>query len=225
MIITIDGPSASGKSTLARTLAQEYQALYVDSGMLFRAVGYILMNHCGYNLEQLADVDQTRVRDCTNPDKLQYLYKDSQIRLLWRGQDITSSLKSPEIDRAASLLGANPQVREGILTYIHILSHGHDVVADGRDMGTVVFPHAEHKFYVTAMLAERARRWRIFQKNRGNSYTQEEAEQEIAERDQRDETRAIAPLRKPIDAQEIDTTMLTPEQTLQRVQQLLQGSD
>lgn len=200
MIITIDGPVASGKSTIARKLAQKLDFWYLNTGLMFRAVAYLL-----YTKNQtLGLTDLTYTYSPENG--AQMLYKDS---------NITPFLKSPDMDQLASQVATQPKVRTLLLTYQQQLAQEHNVVAEGRDTGTVVFPQAEYKFFITASVEERAKRWQAFQHSQGKEYSFEESIAEVTKRDARDKERALAPLVVPEGAQVIDTTNMTIEQAVE----------
>ena len=214
--ITIDGPVASGKSTIARMLAKNLGYYYVYSGALYRALAYLLIHTKGYSHEQLHHPEMSDVLECLNPMRFQYTYDpESQERVFFDAYDITPFLKESSIDQGASIVSTNPQVRDEINKLIRLIAQKSDVVVDGRDAGTVIFPDASKKFYLTASLDVRARRWQDVQKKLGNVYTHEQALQLLSERDQRDQGRKIAPLMIPGDAMVIDNSGLDIEQTLE----------
>ena len=204
MIITIDGPTASGKSTIARTLAEELHFYYVSSGILFRAVAYALLQD-GHTYSEFATLTTKDIKNYLH--ELSYHYSaDEKEQVLLANKNITLHLKTPEIDRGASIVALNRNVRKLLLMLQQKIAHEHNVVVEGRDSGSVVFAHADIKFFVTASEHERARRWQADQKKKGNAFTLKKSVQEIKERDMRDATREIAPLIIPKDAICIDTT-------------------
>jgi cytidylate kinase len=214
MIITIDGPTASGKSTLARAVAQKLGFYYVYSGLLFRALAYILMRDKGYTLASIAHPHAADVDYALDPAFFSYSYSDGKEHILFHEENITSLLKTNDIDAAASIISTDPSVRQCILEVQRAVAREHSVVADGRDAGSVVFPHAEYKFFVTASLSERARRWILDQAKQGRTFTPEQAQEQLEERDHRDSTRVHAPLIIPAGAQIIDTTTLSKDEAL-----------
>ncbi len=146
MIVTIDGPTASGKSTVARLLAEQLAGLYINSGLLFRAVGYAI--RCkGLSPEE--DFSEQEIENFVNA--INYSSTPEGIQIAYQGTIITPHLKTALIDKYASVLGTNKKIREALTTYQQKLARSQDiVVADGRDAGTVVFPDAELKFFLTA---------------------------------------------------------------------------
>jgi cytidylate kinase len=212
MIITIDGPTASGKSTIARALAEELNFYYISSGILFRAVAYALL-HDGHTYDEFATLATKDIKKYLH--ELSYHYSAGQKeQVLLMKENITPYLKTPEIDRGASIIALNRNVRKLLLMLQKKIAQKHDVVVEGRDSGSVVFAHADIKFFVTASEQERARRWQADQKKKGNAFTLKESLQEIKERDVRDATREIAPLVIPQDAICIDTTNMSLQEVI-----------
>ncbi len=211
MIITIDGPTASGKSTLAWLLAQEKGFFYINSGLLFRALSYTalkknIVDHLNtYTEHELVDL----FTNC-----ISYRSEESGPVILYGTTEITHLLKTASIDKVASQIATLPLVRQAILEYQRSLARDRDVVADGRDCGTVIFPDAEFKFFVTASLQVRAARWQHDQHIQGRVFTLEEAEKILHERDQRDTRRSIAPLKPADDGYILDTSNMTIQEAL-----------
>lgn len=199
MIITIDGPAASGKSTVAQALAKKINFQYLNSGFIYRAVAYIV-------LTEKFDLTQDNINDLAN--HIQYIYDNNQVKVYYKNLDITSQLKTPIIDEKASKLSTNLCVRKFLLEFQRQFAANKNIVVEGRDSGTAVFPNAEYKFFLTANLSVRASRWQRDQLKRGFNYTQEESEMAIKERDMRDANREIAPLKIPDDACVVDTSKL-----------------
>lgn len=218
MIITIDGPTASGKSTIARMLAQELGYYYVCSGLLYRALAYLLINNYGYTESTVAHVDPQDIAACFDQDKFMYLY-DAEYgeRILFDNEDITPYLKDSFIDRITSITSVNEYVRHFVTIMQHAIKDDHDIVIDGRDTGSAVFPHADVKFFLTASLEVRAQRWLTDQNKHGHHFTLEQAMQKVADRDKRDMERAIAPLIIPNGGIVVDNSGLTLEQTFQEM--------
>lgn len=217
-IITIDGPVASGKSTISRMLAKKLGYYYLYSGALYRALAYLLITTKNYTQEQLHNPDMFDVQACLDAKRLVYHYDaQSQEHIFFDSHDITPYLKSSAIDQGASVVSAYPPVRDEINALLRTIATQFDVVVDGRDAGTIIFPEAFPKFYLTASLAVRAARWREAQKKMGNVFTIEQAEQQLTVRDTRDKERAVAPLIVPEDAIIVDNSHLNAEQTLQKM--------
>jgi len=191
LIIAIDGPAASGKGTLARRLAAALDLPYLDTGLLYRAVGRRLLEQGG----DPADAEKAAwAARAVQPDDIQ-----------------RPGLRSPEIDAAASRVAAVPAVRAALLDFQREFGNRRGAVLDGRDIGTVVFPGAAVKLFVTASLAERARRRWLELRSRGVDADLDQVAADLRARDAQDETRAAAPLRPASDAILLDTTRLDPE--------------
>jgi CMP/dCMP kinase len=219
MIITIDGPVASGKSTAARLLARQLNFYYLNSGLLYRAIGYLLLNKAHYSLEQLASADRKDVDTYLDEKRLRYAFGEQGVpHLSFDEQDITPLLKSEMMDKAASVVSTNPYVRERLLHWQRNLAANHNVVSEGRDSGTVVFPSAILKFFLTAPVIVRAGRWQADQERRGLVVTIQDAQAQIEERDTRDSSRSVAPLIVPEGAIIIDNGSLSLEETVTLMQ-------
>ncbi len=207
-VVTIDGPAGAGKSTVSRRIAERLGFTYLDTGALYRTVA-------------LAAVEDPEV-GIADTDRLGRLARDLDIRfgdggtrVLLGGRDVTAEIRSPEISQAASKVSAVPAVREGLLDLQRRLGADGGVVVEGRDVGSVVFPDAEVKFYLTADVACRAQR-RVDQlRESGVEVDFEATRREIEERDARDAGRAVAPLRRPEGAIEVDSGPLTAEQVIE----------
>jgi cytidylate kinase len=206
MIITIDGPVASGKSSVAQQLAQRLGFYYLNTGLLYRAVAYVVAQQ--QPAKAAGNGCQLEPADLTFVNNLVYTYHDGKAAIGLNGQDLTPRLYQAELDRQASIISAQPAVREALLALQRSIAQTHDVVADGRDCGTVVFPLAAVKFYLTADAQTRAKR--LMQGDRryaGMDLVQVMAA--VQERDQRDQTRPIAPLKVPQAAVVVDSSSMT----------------
>ena len=216
MIITIDGPAASGKSTIARLLARKLGYYYLYSGLMYRAYAYILLTEFKYTFADLATINIDAISVIT-PDINYFYTAQENEKIFWRGIDITSHLTTAQISNAASLVSTHTFVRQEINTLLQTIAAQHNIIADGRDMGTIVFTDADYKFYLTASVLVRAQRWVNAQLTLDNNYTVQQAQEIIQERDNRDMHRAHAPLQIPDDAQVIDSSELNIEQTLDKL--------
>jgi cytidylate kinase len=205
MIVTIDGPAGSGKSTAARLLAERLGFEFLDTGAMYRAVA----------LEALA-----RGLDADDAPGVAAVAQAIKINALGpviraNGRDVTAEIRSPEVTSAASRVAAIPQVREALVRLQRQAAAGRSIVTEGRDQGTVVFPQAEFKFYLTADSEQRAVRRQLELESQGQAIALDDLRRQILERDTRDETRDVAPLRPADDAISVDTTSLSPEQTVE----------
>lgn len=205
MIVTIDGPTASGKSSTAKLLAQKLGFFYLNSGLLYRAVAYLLMQAKGYTIEALYNPTEQDLHILLDSQRITYTCNAvGNPQVEFDDADITPYLKGLEIDQAVPIVSANKLVRQLLLDVQRDIGAKHDLVIDGRDAGTVVFPQANFKFYLTAPLEIRAIRWIQDQQVRGVNVSFEQACKQIALRDERDMTRSIAPLVIPTDAIIVD---------------------
>lgn len=224
LIITIDGPVASGKSTVSRMLANNLGYYYLCSGLLYRALGYLLINKFFYTQETIGNPRAEDIKACFDGQKFSYQYnKETQEHIFFEDQDITVHLKERLIDKITSLLSVNEQVRAAVTTMQRDIAHNHNIVTDGRDVGSVVFPHADVKFFITASVEVRAERWRKDQEKYGNNLTLSQAAALITDRDNRDKNRTIAPLIVPKDGIVIDTSALNIQQAVTIVTQHING--
>lgn len=209
MIITIDGPAASGKSTIARLLAEKLHFYYLNSGFLYRALTYCLLHDKQYTKETMASPLLDDVQECLDEKNLIYSYKNNTITIYYKNKDITPFLKDALIDEYVCLISPHKGIREQLSFLQQSIAQKHDIVVEGRDVGSVVFPHADYKFYITADLSTRASRWKKDQEKKGFHYTQKEAEQALLYRDQKDQNRSHSPLIIPEHAHKIDTTHMS----------------
>lgn len=223
MIVTIDGPVASGKSTVARKLAQRLHFYYLYTGMLYRGLAYVLVHILHYSDAQMRNLTEADVVPIMTGDTFGYEYIDGQPHVLYKGQDITAHLKNPDIDHWSSIISSQPVVREAVFDRQVRIGDLYDVVTEGRDTGSVVFPHADYKFFLTASPQVRAQRWQADQKRRGFEYSLEESLQIITNRDKRDRERTLSPLVEPNGATIIDNGDLTIGQTIDLLEEIIKG--
>ncbi len=218
MIITIDGPTASGKSSTARVLAQQLGFFYINSGLLYRGLAWIALKQVSMN--ELASLSSNRIS--TFKEQLTYEDSDGKAVLFCNENNITSLLKNPNIDKAASLLGTNQQARNIVLHWQRMLAQQHkNSIVEGRDAGTTVFPDAHYKFFLTAQAAIRAKRWLQDQRAKGIKLTIVQALKSINERDGRDAERSIAPLSVPEGALIIDNSDMNIVQTVEKIKSII----
>lgn len=201
--VAIDGPSGAGKSTLARAVARRLGYLYVDTGAIYRTIAYYIWK-AGIDPKDgaavAAELPGLHVELRYGDDGLQHMYLD--------GEDVTDGIRLPEVSRYASDVSAHPEVRSYLLEMQRQLARTHDVVMDGRDIGTVVLPQAPVKVFLTASVEARARRRMRELEQRGTPQPYEQVLSEIQQRDYNDTHRSAAPLRQADDAEVLDTTEL-----------------
>jgi cytidylate kinase len=214
-VVTIDGPSGSGKGTISRAVAQQVGWHLLDSGALYRLVAY-------GGLEQgldPADIDG-HARLAAGMDVAFGVGPDGSDRVALAGRDVTQAIRTETAGQGASRVAAWPPVRTALLERQRAFARPPGLVADGRDMGTVVFPGAPLKIYLTASADERALRRHKQLKEKGSGVSLSALSREITERDARDSTRAVAPLIPAPDAEVIDSTDLPIEEVVGRVLEL-----
>jgi cytidylate kinase len=215
-VLTIDGPSGSGKGTISRAVAARLGWHYLDSGALYRAVGVA----AGWNDVDLSDASAL-VRCTFDADVAFEDRGDGEPRVLVNGHDATDELRTETAGAAASAIAAIPEVRAALVARQRAFRRPPGLVADGRDMGTVIFPDAATKVFLTASADERAERRYKQLSDKGVSVTLAGLLREILARDARDANRAVAPLRPAPDAVTIDTTGLPIDAVVERVLSLL----
>jgi cytidylate kinase len=208
MIVTIDGPAGAGKSSAARDLARRLGFEFLDTGAMYRAVSFALLRD-GIDESDLAALERWL-------PTLRLEVPPGVVRL--DGEDIAGRIRTPEITALASRLAAVPAVRYFLVGIQRAVAAGRNLVCEGRDQGTVVFPEAERKFFLVANREERARRRQRELASRGIEVPFDEVLRAQDERDQRDERRSLAPMRPADDAVILDSTRLTPEEVVARME-------
>jgi cytidylate kinase len=218
MIIAIDGPSGAGKSTLGKMLAKKLNLLYLDTGAMYRAVGLaVLQNNVSFE-------DQARVAEIAENAKIELVGEPESLQVFLDGRDVSAEIRTNEIGQAASIVSGVSEVRRILVEHQRSLGANSPTgaVLDGRDIGSVVFPNADIKFFLTAKPEARARRRyeEDLEKHRATSYEQTFAE--IKERDERDVSRADSPLMIAEDAVVIDTSELDLSEVFAQMMQFIQ---
>lgn len=208
-MITIDGPSGSGKGTLAQRLAEQLGWHLLDSGAIYRVLALAALHH-GVAL----DDEEGLVPLAAHLDVQFVTNSQKQIRTILEGEDVSSSIRSEEVGGAASKVAAYPRVREALLRRQRAFRQLPGLVADGRDMGTVVFPEAPVKIFLTASAEERANRRYLQLQSAGASANLAQILADVQARDDRDMNRATAPLRPAEDAKVIDSSALSIDEVL-----------
>jgi len=201
-VITIDGPAGAGKSTVSRIVAKKLDYLYLDTGAMYRAVA-LQAKRMGLGFSDGEDL----YRMCKELD-LRFVSDEDSPMVFIGEENVSSAIRMPEMDMLASSISAVKEVREAMTELQRKIGRAGKLVAEGRDMGTVVFPDAVFKFFVTASVEVRVERRCSERMDRGESVSREDIEEDIRKRDEQDKTRAIAPLRPAEDAMIIDTSVL-----------------
>jgi len=211
LVIAIDGPAGAGKSTVARRLAERLGLLYVDSGATYRAAALKALK------AGVSPDDEPAVVELVASAIIEFVAGDSGSRVLLDGDDVTAAIRSPEVSLAASKVSRYPTVRQKMISLQRSLARGRGVVMEGRDIGTVVFPEASLKVFLTAASEERARRRQEDDQQRGQAVGLEQTIAAIEQRDQLDKERKMSPLIPAPDAVEVDSTNLTADQVVERI--------
>lgn len=213
--IAIDGPAGAGKSTIAKILAKELELIYVDTGALYRTIGY-------YVMQQGIDTADTEEVIAALPNlKVELKYVDGVQRVFANGEDVSDLIRTPAMSMAASAVSAIPAVREYLLDTQRGIAATHSVVMDGRDIGTVILPDAKIKIFLTASAESRAKRRFDELQEKGDPATYEEVLADMIKRDYDDSHRAIAPLKQAEDAIPVDTSGETLEQSVVRLKEIV----
>jgi CMP/dCMP kinase len=208
IIVAIDGPSGAGKSTVGKRLASELGYLYIDTGAMYRALGWKALKE-GLDLKE-----GKALRDFCARTEVELKRDGEGLRVFVDGNDISGLIRTPEMSMAASAISAQPCVRERLLELQRAMGRQGGVVLEGRDIGTVVFPEAHAKFFLDAAVEERARRRWLELTGKGNAVTLEQTIEEVKARDYNDSTRDIAPLKKADDAIVVDSSGIGIDQVV-----------
>jgi len=216
LIITIDGPAASGKSTAARLLAEKLNAIFLDTGAMYRAATLAAMK------ARVELTSRHQVIETLHNTQFEFLSGQNGMRVLVDGVDVTEEIRHPKVTSNARFIANIPPARRYLVSLQREFAENHGrIVTEGRDQGTVVFPDADVKFYLTADLNERAKRRKLELQARGIEQTDEENSQAIEARDHSDTTRTVAPLKAAEDAIVIDTTNLTIDQVVDKLLEII----
>ncbi len=211
LVVAIDGPSGAGKSTTARLLAKRLGYLYIDTGAMYRAVGWKAKQ------EGIDPAEEEKLADLCRRTEVTIKLDNSDPKCYVDGRDVSDEIRTPEMGMMASAVSRSPSVRARLLTLQRELGKNGGVVMDGRDIGTVVFPDADMKFFLDASPEERGRRRYLELRSKGMDVDPARITREIKERDEQDSGRSLAPLRRAEDALHIDSTVLAIDAVLDRM--------
>ena len=210
--VAIDGPAGAGKSTMAKRVAKELGFLYVDTGAIYQTVGYHMW------LMGIGPKDADGIRRCLDDVNIEIRHEDDGVQhMILNGKDVTGEIRTPEMSKYASGVSAQKCVRDFLLEMQRKFARRHNVVMDGRDIGTVVLPNAQVKIFLTASAEERARRRFEELSQKGEKVSFEKVLQDMKQRDKQDTERAIAPLKAAPDAVKLDTSGNTIEQSIDEI--------
>ena len=211
MIIAIDGPAGVGKSTVAKLVAARLGYFYLDTGALYRAIAVKALQ------SKIHPTDHERVEKMLPPTSIQMQFQNGATQVFVDGIDVTGELRTPEVTAAASIVSAIPAVREWLLPIQRQIGRRGSVVAEGRDIGTKVFPEAPFKFFLEADADIRVARRHRELVAAGRGGTVETTSRDLSDRDRRDRTRSVDPLVPADDARFIDTSALSPDQVVEQM--------
>ena len=215
MNIAIDGPAGAGKSTIAKKVAEKMGYIYVDTGAMYRAMALFMIK------QGIDPGDATSIEEACKIADISIEYRDGEQVVLLNGENVNAYLRTEEVGNMASVTSVNAKVREKLVELQQKLAKTKDVVMDGRDIGTVVLPNAEVKVYLTASSLVRAQRRALELEAKGESADLSKIEADIIERDNRDMTRAISPLKQAEDATLIDSSYMTIDEVVEAILNLV----
>ena len=216
--IAIDGPAGAGKSTIAKLLAKELGFYYVDTGAIYRTVAYFM------DLLGVAPKDVDGVSRYIDELTVEIEYDENGAQhMIMNGMDVTDDIRSPEISQKSSLISAHAVVREMLLDMQRNVAKQHNVIMDGRDIGTVVLPRAQVKVFLTASAEVRARRRHLEMQAKGGKDSYDKVLADIKQRDHQDSTREIAPLKQAKDAILLDTSDMDVEQAIAAIREIVRS--
>jgi cytidylate kinase len=216
LIITIDGPAASGKSTVGRLLAERLGASFLDTGAMYRAVTLAAME-AGTDMS-----DEEELLGVLEGGDFQFTVREGKMLVSIGGVDVTGRIRRPEVTANARHIASSAKLREKLVAMQRRFAAGEDkIVTEGRDQGTVAFPDADMKFYLTADATERARRRQVESRGKGEDWSLQEVQEAIDARDKSDQARAVGPLRPASEAVVVDSTNLSIEEVVERLLKLV----
>lgn len=213
--IAIDGPAGAGKSTVAKLVAKELGYLYIDTGAMYRAITYKSME-LGFDLK-----DQIALNEYLLKHPISFLNDSGQQKVFIASEDVTEKIRTPEVTNNVSLVSAHPLIRKTMVSMQRELAKNVNVVMDGRDIGTNVLPQAQLKVFLTASIEQRASRRYQELLAKGYKANLEQIKNELFLRDKKDQERAVDPLKKADDAILIDTSGLSIEEVVKRIQKYI----
>lgn len=210
-VIAVDGYSSTGKSSISKIIAEKLELIHLDTGALYRGVTYFALQNC---LDEDQKIDLQQLFSKLQDIHLEFREIEDEMSLFLNDKNISSAIRSNEVSSNVSLIACQKEVRDYLLDMQREIAKKGGVILDGRDIGTVVFPNADYKFFLTASIEERTRRRFVELTSLGIKTNEEEVLENLTSRDKIDSERAIAPLKKADDAIVIDNTRLTKSETI-----------
>ncbi len=217
LTIALDGPAGSGKSSAAKQVAKKLGILYLDTGAMYRAVGYAMLQ------KGIDPLDRNRVESEMQAVDVLIRFDGGHQQVWLNGEDVSGKIRTPEISKAASDVSAHPAVRMAMVEIQRKTSEQYDMILDGRDIGTFVLPDAEYKFFLVASCEERAKRRHKELAEKGIEKSLAQIQQEIEQRDYNDSHRELAPLKQAEDAVLIDSTSMTIDEVVDAIIKTVKG--
>lgn len=218
-VIAVDGYSSTGKSSISKEIAQRLGIIHMDTGALYRAITYDALQHCAEG----NSIDFKCLFSRLDQIKLEFKTQDHALILLMNGEDVSTPIRSMQVSQNVSDVAKQPEVREYLLHTQRAMAEQGGVIMDGRDIGSVVLPNADFKFFLTASVEERTKRRYLELKASGIETTMEEVRANLRERDLKDSQRAVAPLIQAPDAILINNSNMDKEQTIEKILSYIQG--
>lgn len=213
-VIAIDGHSSTGKSSISKEIAKKLGLIHIDTGALYRGITFFALENC---LDDKNEIDLPSLFSKFEKINLEFKANQGLLELFLNGTNIDKEIRDPKVSENVSLVAKQPEVRAFLLDFQRNLAEKGGVIMDGRDIGTVILPNADYKFFVTASPEERAKRRYLELQNSGINAAYEDVYQNLVTRDKTDSEREVAPLKQAEDAVLIDNTHLNKEETIELI--------
>jgi cytidylate kinase len=213
-VIAIDGYSSTGKSSISKEIAKKLELIHIDTGALYRGITFFALENC---LNDQQEIDIKSLFSKLNEINLEFVPNNNVLELFLNGKNINQEIREPRVSNNVSIIAKQPEVRDFLLEFQRNLAAKGGVIMDGRDIGTVILPNADFKFFVTASPEERAKRRFLELQHLGIEASYEEVYQNLVSRDKIDSERDVAPLKQADDAILIDNTNLNKQETIELI--------
>ncbi len=213
-VIAIDGYSSTGKSSISKEIAKKLELIHIDTGALYRGITFFALENC---LNDQQEIDIKSLFSKLNEINLEFVPNNNVLELFLNGKNINQEIREPRVSNNVSIIAKQPEVRDFLLDFQRNLAAKGGVIMDGRDIGTVILPNADFKFFVTASPEERAKRRFLELQHLGIEASYEEVYQNLVSRDKIDSERDVAPLKQADDAILIDNTNLNKQETIELI--------
>ena len=213
-VIAIDGYSSTGKSSISKEIAKKLELIHIDTGALYRGITFFALENC---LNDQQEIDIKSLFSKLNEINLKFVPNNNVLELFLNGKNINQEIREPRVSNNVSIIAKQPEVRDFLLDFQRNLAAKGGVIMDGRDIGTVILPNADFKFFVTASPEERAKRRFLELQHLGIEASYEEVYQNLVSRDKIDSERDVAPLKQADDAILIDNTNLNKQETIELI--------